>query len=162
MKQKQNQKILLFTSIMFMFLFSASFLLMPIASQRSLEGKSIVLLINGLWFWITGIIALILYMIINQNRKKQLRNINDIENTKSGIIQFFSNSWAKAVDCLFLVSLIGLIIFIIILPQSYFVFIFAFISVFTFLMHCVLNGKNFKYIIGNLNQGKSDNKGESE
>ena len=156
MKQKQTQKILLFLSIVFMFLFSASFLLMPIASQINFQGKSILMFINGLWFWITGIIAMILFIIVNQSRKKQLKNTNEIDNNKSGFICFFTNSWAKAADCLFLISLIGLIILIIILPQSYFVFIFAFITVFAFLMHCVLNGKNYKYIIRNLNQKKSD------
>ena len=160
MKQKQISKIL-FLSIMFMFLFSISFLIMPIASQKSFEGKPILLILNGIWFWLTGIISLILFMIANKRRKKQIQDISNIENNKPGILQFFSNIWAKVADCLFLLSLIGLIIFIIILPQSYFLFVFAFFSVFTFLMHCVLNGKNFKYII-NSNQGKSDIKEESE
>ncbi len=146
MKQKAVPKILFFVLIAFMFLFAASFLVMPVASKRSLEGKPTLLLWNGIWFWTTGLSSLILFGIVNQGRKKQLKGRKNLKNRKMGIICFFSNTWAKAADGAFVVSLIGLVAFMGLFPQSYMVFVFAFICVFTFLMHCILNGENFKYI----------------
>lgn len=146
MKQKSALKILFFVLIVFMFLFAASFLIMPAASKNSLEGKQTLLLWNGIWFWTTGLSSLILFGIINQGRKKQLKGRSNSKNRKRGIICFFSNVWAKAADGAFVASFIGLIVFKVFLTQSYMVFLFAFLSVFTFLMHCMLNGENFKYI----------------
>lgn len=146
MKQKAVPKILFFVLIVFMFLFAASFLVMPVAAKRSLAGKSDLLLWNGIWFWTTGLSSLILFEIINQGRKKQLKGRKNPKNQKIGIIRFFSNAWAKAADGAFVASLIGLVVVMVFFPQSYMVFLFAFISVFTFLMHCILNGENFKYI----------------
>lgn len=148
MKQKAIPKILFFVLIVFMFLFAASFLVMPVASQSSFEGTPALLLWNGIWFWTTGLGSLTLFGIVNQGRKKQLKGRMDSKNRKMGIICFFSNVWAKAADGAFVASFIGLVVFAVFFPQSYMVFIFAFISVFTFLMHCMLNGENFKYIWG--------------
>lgn len=148
MKQKAVPKILFFVLIAFMFLFAASFLVMPVASKRSLEGKPALLLWNGIWFWTAGLSSLTLFGIVNRGRKKQLKGRTNSKNRKMGIICFFSNVWAKAADGAFVASFIGLAVFVVFFPQSYMVFIFAFISVFTFLMHCMLNGENFKYIWG--------------
>ncbi len=148
MKRKVAPKILFFVLIAFMFLFAASFLVMPVASKRSLEGKPTLLLWNGIWFWTTGLSSLTLLGIVNRERKKQLKGRTNSKNRKMGIICFFSNVWAKAADGAFVASFIGLVVFAVFFPQSYMVFIFAFISVFTFLMHCMLNGENFKYIWG--------------
>lgn len=148
MKQKAVAKILFFVLITFMFLFAASFLIMPVASKSSLEGKPDLLLWNGIWFWTTGLSSLTLFGIVNRGRKKQLKGRTNLKNGKKGIICFFSNVWAKAADGAFFASFIGLVIFVVFFPQSYVVFILAFTSVFTFLMHCMLNGENFKYIWG--------------
>ena len=146
MKHKAGLKVLFFVLIAFMFLFAASFLVMPVASKKSFEGKPTLLLWNGVWFWTTGLSSLILFVIVNQGRKKQLKGRTNLKNQKAGIICFFSNTWAKAADGAFIVSLVGLVGFMVFLPQSYMVFIFMFFFVFTFLMHCILNGENFKYI----------------
>lgn len=150
MKQKAVPKILFFVLIALMFLFAASFLVMPVASKSSLEGKPDLLLWNGIWFWTTGLSSLTLFGIVNRGRKRQLKGRTNLKmkNRKMGIICFFSNVWAKAADGAFVASFIGLVVFVVFFPHSYVVFIFAFTSVFTFLMHCMLNGENFEYIWG--------------
>lgn len=109
MKRKGSLKILFWVLIVFIFLFAASFLVMPLASQKSLEGKQALLLWNGIWFWTTGLGSLILFGIVNQGRKKQLRGRTNSKNPKVGIIRFFSNAWKKAEDGAFIVRRISLI-----------------------------------------------------
>lgn len=152
MKYKTIQSLLFFIMILFMFLFSASFLVMPVVSQRSMEGKSTMLMFNGIWFWTTGLGSVILFVLINQRRKKLPGAEKNVESAKPGIIRFCSNGWAKAADWTFLGSFIGLIICIIMSSQSYAMFVFVFFTVFTFMMHCVFNGKNFKCIAGMIDE----------
>jgi len=142
MKGKQNYKTLFITSLGFMFLFSGSFLIMPLASAWSLGGNNILILITGLWFWLTAILAGVTFLLIN--RKRKALTIDNKGNP--GIICFCMNPWAKIADFAFGASLLGLTVTVIFAMQTYFIFILSSLSVFSFLMHCVLNGKNFKFL----------------
>ena len=142
MKYKRNHKALFIASLTFMLLFSASFLIMPLASALSFGGSNVLLMINGLWFWITGILAGGTFLAANRKRK----SVSVDNNSRPGILCFCLNPWAKIADCTFVASILGLTVTIIFASQIFFVFILASLTVFSFLMHCVLNGRNFKYL----------------
>jgi len=143
MRPMLNHKVLLIESSIFMFLFSTSFLIMPIASGLSLSGDNLLLTVTALWFWLSAILASITFLLANRKRKAA----SSPAKFRPGIFRFFQNPWAKMADTAFGVSLIGLIVVLLVASQSYFTFIFVSLSVFTFLMHCVMNGKNFQYFV---------------
>lgn len=158
MKCKRNHKALFIASLTFMFLFSASFLIMPLASALSFGGNNILLMVTGLWFWLTAILSGVTFLLANRNRK----SVSTDNRSRPGILCFCLNPWAKIADCAFGASLLGLTVTILFALQNNFVFILASLSVFSFLLHCVLNGKNFKFLTETMNQTKYTSKGEVE
>jgi len=154
MRKLHNYNKLLISSMLFMFLFSTSFLMMPIASGLGLSGDPSLLYITGLWFWLSAVLAGITFVLANKKRKTA-----DVNRNRPGIFCFLKNQWAKLADSAFGVSLFGLVLVLIVASQSYFTFIFVFLSVFTFLMHCVLNGKNFQYLVETSKRVKSATRG---
>ncbi len=147
---KENQlsiKVVFFTALAFMFLFSASVLFVPFASQQDLLGNPFWIRLSGVWIWLTLIVAYILLFMTNRLRCKAVQNRQSKKAIdRWGICRFFTNPWAKAADCSFAVSLVGFIVMLIFASQSYAAYILLFTLLFTLQMHCVLNGKNFRYI----------------
>ncbi len=158
MSQLTNPKMLLIESSIFMFLFSTSFLIMPLASELSLSGDNFLLTVTALWFWLSAILSGITFLLANKKRKAATGTIK----SRPGIFCFFKNPWAKLADAAFGVSLSGLILVTITASKSYLPYILVSLSVFTFLMHCVLNGKNYQYAIETCNPRKFASKGEEK
>ena len=158
MSQLLSHKMLLIESSIFMFLFSISFLIMPLASGLSLNGDNFLLTMTALWFWLSAILAGITFLLAN---KKGMTATSSIQ-SRPGIFCFFKNPWAKLADSGFGVSLSGFILVTIAASNSYLPYILVSLSVFTFLMHCVLNGKNFQYAIQTSIPEKYAAKGEGK
>jgi len=129
------------------FIMSISFLLMPLATSYSDKNNNkIMLIIVGLVFWISLLICVISILLANKLRKKILSNIkNTKENQKKGIFTFFSNKYALVFDLLMFISLISFAIVIAKRKQNeYIAYIILSVLIFSFSMHCMLNGKIYK------------------
>ena len=123
---------------------SASFLLMPLDLITSSVRRSS--LVAGILFWVSLAATLItagwLARIYRRWRSKLPDAVSSGLPKLPGIIRFFRNPLALAADIVMLISLIGLIASLIATDASgYICYIFIALFVFSFCMHCMLNGK---------------------
>lgn len=157
MKQQQRFKFVFFAAAALMFLFSASVLFVPFASQQDLLGNPLWIRLSGVWIWGTLILAYTLFYAANRLRRNAVKNRQSQKAIdRWGICRVFTNPLAKAADCAFVISLVGFIVMLIFASQSYAVYILLFAVLFTLQMHGVLNGENFRFLI-NLMRGNIPN-----
>lgn len=140
-------RIMFVLSLIFGFVFAASFLLMPAASNISLnEGENGLLYLTGALFWSSLILSIITTVIVTVKRNNYFKGKENSNLPKHpGIITFFSSKEAKIVDILMIVFLIAFIVCTI-FADGYPIYIFLFLLVLAIQYHCVLNGKNYIYI----------------
>lgn len=150
MKSKSRmriEKIIFLVSVLSMLLFSASFLLMKPANTIYLtDNKQGLLMFTGAMFWITLAVSLLTTIIVSVFRKKYRKEKRIFKKTKPGIVNFFSNPVAKIADIAMIVFAVIFAVFAIFFSESYLLYIFFSLTIFSFFMHCVLNGENYKYI----------------
>jgi hypothetical protein len=139
-------RIMFFISLFCIFIMSGSILLMPLASEMFFEGSNTLLIATGLMFWIPLFGGYVLLAVINSTRKKVAKKHKQHRLLRIGLIRFFSNIWAFAADLVFVISLIGFVVSMLNDPFSYFAFVLLFITVFSFQLHCILNGENYRFI----------------
>ncbi|MGN1319887.1 MAG: hypothetical protein ACI4U6_02090 [Acutalibacteraceae bacterium] len=152
MRGKRTDYAWLIASIISFLLLSISFLLMPIESNNATEGVSIITILSGAIFWISIVCGIVTQAVLSHRIKSWLAS-NRIRNgrlaRKCGVISFFKNPFAVAADIAMIVGLIGLVITIILTHGiGYTCYVFLALFVFSFSMHCILNGKIF-YVIEN-------------
>lgn len=139
---------MLYISIGSFFLMSVSFLLMPI--DFAAKGLQFFNLLIGIMFWAFLILGIVTQVILGQIRKNWfIRNrIRRFQfRSKVGLVSFAQNLPACIADGIFLVSLIGLIISVIVTNGiGYACYIFMALLVFSFCMHCILNGKIYYFL----------------
>ena len=140
-------KVMFVLSLVFGFVFAASFLLMPEASKISLnEGKNELLYLSGALFWSSLILSVITTAVVTVKRKNYFKGKENANLPKhSGIITFFSSKEAKIADILMIVFLVAFIICTI-FADGYPIYVFLFLSVLAIEWHGILNGKNYAYI----------------
>lgn len=136
----------LMISIFGFLIMSSSFLLIPI------DIEVISLRISGFMFWsglIVGIgfqVYLSIYrrnMMTNRIRRKINRQV------KIGIISLCRNTVAIIFDSIMAISVIGLIITMILTNgMGTICYVFIFLTIFSFCMHCIFNGRIYYYITG--------------
>ena len=146
---KKKNYMTLYTSIGSFFLMSVSFLLMPI--DFAAKGQQIFNLLIGIMFWVFLILGIITQTMLNRARKSWfIRNhIRRFQfRGKIGLISFLQNLPACIADGMLVLSVIGLIISIIVTNGiGYVCYIFMSLTVFSFCMHCILNGKIYFFLI---------------
>lgn len=139
---------MLYISIGSFFLMSVSFLLMPI--DFAAKGLQIFNLLIGIMFWAFLILGIVTQAMLNKQRKSWLvRNrIRRFQfRGKIGLISFLQNLPACIADGILVLSIIGLIISIIATNGiGYTCYIFMAMTVFSFCMHCILNGKVYYFL----------------
>lgn len=145
---KKREIILLYISIGCFFLMSVTFLLMPI--DFTAKGMQIINLMIGIMFWVFLIAGVTTQILLGQIRKKWfIRNhIRRFQfRSKVGLISFVQNLPACVADGIFVISLIGLIISVIATNGiGYACYIFMALLIFSFCMHCILNGKIYYFL----------------
>jgi len=153
MKDRQTD-IALFTASVFCFLLlSVSFLLMPLGDGTSNE--KVFTLISGIIFWLSlfgGFATQILlkrrrrhWLVKNKIRRSRIRQ-------KIGLFSVFKNKAAAVADITAILSLIAFVITAAVLSgRGYICYLLLSVFIFSFSMHCILNGKIYTYII---NQNK--------
>lgn len=144
-----------FVYIFFLLIFSLSFALMPFGIGSDGQIKKIIYLI-GAMFWI-GLIGIIISSIqVSKLGKIISERLEDNENDKKrvGIISFFQTKPAKIADLILIISLVLLIVFCVFTNYTILKFLLISIVVFSFGMHCVLNGINYSYIANRKKRGR--------
>ncbi len=109
-------------------------------------------IVVALLFWLGLITEIVFFVLANKQCsvieerliKKGSKSFND---TKIGVISFFTCREAMIADILSAITLIVVILMIAFKVTSDWLFIiFAVILFFSFNLHCFLNGKNYKYL----------------
>lgn len=124
---------------------SFSFLLTYIGNFKGNLPSVIVAYATGILLWGGLISAYIIFAVINSKRKKAAKEKTTFK--EIGLVNFFSNQYAKCFDILLVVFLllITVSLFVPILENVAVIFITGF--VFSLHMHGILNGINFRYLL---------------
>lgn len=151
----RQRKIKLCLYVIFLVVMSVSFVFMPFGVKMADESMTLTY-ISGTMFWIgfLGTIATAVCITYSRCRSKDFNK--EYPNQKQlGLIHFFKNKPASVCDILMLVSLVGFIIACIWVETTILPYIFLSILIFSFGMHCMLNGSNYIYI-NKINKKESD------
>lgn len=142
----QRRKCMMYLYSGFLSLWALAIVLMPIGSVIK-ENSIIMLYFSGAAFWIGLAGTICMAFKINNCRKASYRFKEHGGSRKQlGAIHFFQNKEAIVMDTLMFVSIIGLIIAKISTSGLLVSFLFFAVFVFSFGMHCMLNGINYRYI----------------
>lgn len=147
MRSVQKIKQLFWFAIVFIFLMSASILLMPLAVQMGEQDRKMTVLI-GIVFWLSAIVGYVLIAVANAERKWFIiRKVdgNVKMNCRPGVAEFFTNIPATVFDVTMIMSFL---MFIVInftdWRYDYISYVLLFILVFSLHMHCMFNGRIYK------------------
>lgn len=142
--RRRKQMLWLFTG--FLAALAFGIFLMPIGSLNK-DRTIIPMYVSGILFWIGIIGTVVMAFRINRSRKISYRFNEQYGNLKQfGLIHFFQNQEAVIIDIGMFVSIIAFIIAKICTRNLIVSFIFLALFVFTFGMHCMLNGINYRYL----------------
>lgn len=145
-KSYKTKRLLFAFNIFFLVTLSVSVLLMPYNSKT--DGVTDVKILTGAMFWL-GLIGTVFFAsLINYFRSKdKLFNKAAEKYNKLGLTHFFQNLPAKIFDSLLIIALIGFILSFVFNFTLSVKFIFISAIIFSFGMHCMLNGINFVYVM---------------
>ncbi len=147
MRSVRKIKRLFWFAIVFLFMMSASILLMPKAVEMGEQDKSLVALI-GMMFWTSAITGYVLIALANSERKWFIYHKVDGDvkmDCLPGIATFFTNVPATVADVTMITSFL---VFVVINFTSrrydYISYVLLFLLVFSLNMHCLFNGRIYK------------------
>lgn len=110
-------------------------------------------------FWI-GLLAEQFFFWKSNSIRKEILKSGKFQKLKSniGLISMLQNKYGAVADIVFVISLVVLLVLMIIgIGEKTAQYVLIFLLVLSFRLHCILNGKNFKYINYSLKrQGKKD------
>ena len=145
-KQKRHLKLMLYLYTLFFFILSFSVIAMPIAVNL-VDTTKLWLYIAGTMFWAGIIGIMIMFNCINYSRKHSNSFNQSYPNFKKmGLIHFFQNVRASIADTTMFISIVGFVFAKIWIDNIIIQFIFLSLFLFSFGMHCILNGINYNYI----------------
>lgn len=119
----------------------------------------LLLYVNGGTFWLSLFLLVISSLLIDvlRRRSKSFKRIQQGER-QIGIISFCKNRYAVIADISLAISLTGMACLCIFRTTAQFLmFLFLSFSIFSFGMHCILNGMNYRYVT--FDQGGKDHHG---
>ena len=127
-------------------IWSLSVAFMPLANGLK-ESTPIPMYVDGAVFWLGLLSTLIITIIINRRRIRspifnQLKSVRK----RLGLIHFFQSIEAMIFDITMFLSIIGFILVKLFSDSLQLAFIFLAVFIFSFGMHCMLNGTNYQYI----------------
>lgn len=127
----------------FLMILAVSFALMAFADTGRKNSGAMLYIAGGLfWAGLIGTVVMILVINIARIRDRSFKKKYDL----TMLIRWFSNKWAVWNDLALIASVIMMIIARILIDKTeVFLIIFA-VFIFSFGMHFMLNGINYKYI----------------
>lgn len=137
MKQRQIDRILLGISVGGFLIMSVSFLVMPIES---------ITILPGLLFWLGLVLGIGLQIVLEVRRRAFFKSYvvrrEKMQKPKNGFLSFGSNAVAIIADRSMIISFVAMILaFVFTKGYGYVCYVFIATTVFSFCMHCVLNGR---------------------
>ena len=139
MKQRRIDRILLGISVSCFLMMSVSFLLMPVASVK---------LLPGLMFW-GGLFLGSIFQIVLEVRRRAFFKSYEVSRAKmqkprNGLLTFGSSVGAIIADSAMIISVIAMTLtFALTKGYGYICYICIATTLFSFCMHCILNGRIF-------------------
>lgn len=159
MNCKNTSVRLMITSIVSFGIMSLSFLLMPIDLMLNIINSRIINIIIGIVFWL-GLLVGAVCQVILSIKMKPLRKESY---NKPGLLKFFSNRLAVVFDTFLIIGLIGLVVSLIVTNMvGYSCYIFLSLTVLSFVMHCIFNGKNYKLLTNVKEEKNNERKVEND
>lgn len=124
-----------------------SSLSLPTAILVNSEGKNkIVLVLFGLVFWIGLIVEQVSFWKSYRIMKRLIKYENRHVQGRSGIFSLAKTIEGIGADVIFILSTIALMVCILFgLGESFIQYILICLLTMSFRLHCIFNGKNFKY-----------------
>lgn len=156
MKSKRA-KVYLLVSICSYFIMAASVFLLPFSRKADSSDLSAVGYILGIVFWF-GILSGIVFLVLSWMKiRKQNNYQNWKEKTHPGVISFFKSRGGSIADICFLLTVVLLIIsdYVMHLPYGI-VLVFLFLTLYSFCLHFVLNGRVYRYLFSKERKKESD------
>lgn len=142
----EQQTQMLYVFIGFLFLCALAVAFMPVGNEMK-DKTMVIMYCSGAVFWIGLIGTILMALKINSRRKTSYRFNEAFGNQKQlGLIHFFQNRQALIVDIAMIISIIALIIAKGCYANLQVVYVIIAVFIFSFGMHCMLNGVNYKYI----------------
>lgn len=143
MKHKNTERVWLGISVTFFLVMSLTFLFMPLEEDT---------FYSGIVFWAGLAGGTVTQIILNAQRKAFFRknHLSYKNNKKSrvGIARFFANRPAVIADITCGVSLLGTVVSMIATKgYGYVCYVFISLTVFSFILHCIFNGRNFDFLL---------------
>lgn len=149
MARKKIDMLWLIVSIGGFALMSTSFVLMPL--DKTVEIYDSMDIIPGIMFWAFLMLGVVGQVLLTIRRKRFLetnRSDSGLRKERIGLISVFKNVPAIIADVGFVISLVAFVLAINVTNGIGFIcYILLAICVFTFCLHCILNGKNFFYVV---------------
>lgn len=142
----RNIKVTFWIACAFFFLNASTILAMPGTVEISRQtGKQLCLILLGLAFWVTLILAFVFTFIANRERRYFVihkANGNLSMGRWIGLLSFFSNVPASVADSVMIASFVLLVIlYCAKATNMYVTFVMLALFVFSFNMHAMLNGR---------------------
>lgn len=142
MKQNKTDGVLLSVSIGGFAVLAISFILMPV------EGLGFI---PGILFWGGLLTGVVLQIVLEAHRKSLFAQYNvkreTMQKARNGLLSFGSNHLATIADVFLSVSVIAtIVVFALKNSTDYFCYISLSILVFSFCMHCILNGRIYIFV----------------
>lgn len=139
-------KRLLYGYVGFLLLLTTALALMPLGNALKEETR-LVMYGCGVGFWVGIIGTLVTAMAFNRCGKRARADAQTANTGKRcGLIRFFQNKEASIADIGMLICLVGFILAELCEGMLFLAFVFLALFVFSFGMHCVLNGINYRYM----------------
>lgn len=139
----QKPKIYFFISTICVVVASIMISLIQFASVDGTKTQKIFSLVIAIVFWLSFACSQLFFWLIDFNRKK----VGFGNGYKIGLISFFQNKEAKIADLSMIIFAFLVIILLFFRVDSGFIVTVSVALLFlSFIMHCYLNGKNYRYI----------------
>lgn len=146
----EKKTIYFYLYIIFLAMFSLSFAFMPTAVSAMYNGANGLLYFTGSSFWLGLILAIVSMMLLDINRRRNVKFQEKYKGLKQfGLVNFFKNKPARIFDIVAAVSFFVNVMIQIINVNKTLIFIGISLFIFSFGMHCILNGVNYIYIKSN-------------
>ena len=145
-KSYKTKRLLFSFNILFLVILSVSVSIMPYNSKT--DGVTDMKILTGVMFWLGLIGTMLFASLINYFRRKdKLFNKAAEKYNKLALIHFFQNRPAMVFDVILILTVLGFVAILIFDLNLFFKFSFLSAIIFSFGMHCILNGINFVYVM---------------
>ncbi|WBY64029.1 DUF1295 domain-containing protein [Thermocaproicibacter melissae] len=158
MKSDVKRNLFFILSAISFLLMSATILVMPFAYENEIELKA-----TGTAFWLFLILGFLFNFLSDRAQKayqKELPENAEKMEGRVGLLSFFSNIPASISDAVLLAGILAAFCMELFRPSlttTYAVYVLLFFILLSFCMHCLFNGKKFRFIRKSIHVGSGRN-----